>query len=68
MTREHAALAGRRSQTLSPETIGEYDAVLIATDHDSVDYKSLASRARLVIDTRNACARAGATGEHIVKA
>jgi UDP-N-acetyl-D-glucosamine dehydrogenase len=48
--------------------IGDYDAVLIATDHDSVDYKSLAGHARLVIDTRNACARAGATGEHIVKA
>ncbi len=67
-TREHAGLAGRRSQALSPETIAEHDAVLIATDHDSVDYKSLANHARLVIDTRNACARAGATGEHIVKA
>ena len=67
-TREHASLAGRRSQALSPEMIGGYDAVLIATDHDSVDYKSLAGHARLVIDTRNACARAGVTGEHIVKA
>ena len=67
-TREHASLAGRRSRALSPEMIGDYDAVLIATDHDSVDYKSLAGHARLVIDTRNACARAGATGEHIVKA
>jgi len=67
-TREHASLAGRRSRPLSPEMIGDYDAVLIATDHDSVDYKSLAGHARLVIDTRNACARAGATGEHIVKA
>jgi UDP-N-acetyl-D-glucosamine dehydrogenase len=67
-TREHASLAGRRSRPLSPEMIGDYDAVLIATDHDSVDYKSLAGHARLVIDTRNACARAGATGEHIIKA
>ena len=67
-TREHASLAGRRSRALSPEMIGDYDAVLIATDHDSIDYKSLAGHARLVIDTRNACARAGATGEHIVKA
>jgi UDP-N-acetyl-D-glucosamine dehydrogenase len=67
-TREHASLAGRRSRALSREMIGDYDAVLIATDHDSVDYKGLAGHARLVIDTRNACARAGATGEHIVKA
>jgi hypothetical protein len=29
---------------------------------------SLARSARLVVDTRNACARAGAVGEHIVKA
>ena len=67
-TREHAALAGRRSQILTPSVIGGYDAVLIATDHDGVDYKSLADHAKLVLDTRNACARAGATGDRIVKA
>ena len=43
-------------------------AVLIVTDHDNVDYVSLADSARLVVDTRNACARAGVTGSHIVKA
>jgi UDP-N-acetyl-D-glucosamine dehydrogenase len=67
-TREHAALAGRRSQPLGAEMIGAYDAVLIATDHDAVDYRDLASHAKLVVDTRNACARAGVTGEHVVKA
>ena len=30
--------------------------------------RGLAKGARLIIDTRNACARAGAMGEHIVKA
>jgi len=67
-TREHAALAGRRSVDLTPEVIGTHDVVLIATDHDSVDYKALAAAARLVIDTRNACAKAGATGGNVVKA
>jgi UDP-N-acetyl-D-glucosamine dehydrogenase len=67
-TREHAALAGRRSQALDAQMIASYDAVLIATDHDSVDYKNVASHAKLVIDTRNACARAGITARHIVKA
>jgi UDP-N-acetyl-D-glucosamine dehydrogenase len=67
-TREHAALAGRRSQILAPRMIGKYDVVVIATDHDSVDYKSVVSHARLVVDTRNACARAGATAAHIIKA
>ena len=32
--------------------------VLIATDHDAVDYKRLAGRARLIVDTRNACHQA----------
>jgi UDP-N-acetyl-D-glucosamine dehydrogenase len=67
-TREHANLTGRASVTLSPETIKSYDAVLIATDHDAVDYKALVSAARLVVDTRNACAKAGLTGDNIVKA
>jgi UDP-N-acetyl-D-glucosamine dehydrogenase len=42
--------------------------VLIATDHDAVDYKALAAAAKLVIDTRNACARAGSAGANVVKA
>jgi UDP-N-acetyl-D-glucosamine dehydrogenase len=67
-TREHADLAGRHSLPLSPQMLGDYDAALIATDHDSVDYASVVRHARLVVDTRNACARAGASGDHIVKA
>ena len=67
-TREHANLTGRASAALSPEAINGYDAVLIATDHDAVDYKALVAAARLVVDTRNACAKAGLTGDNIVKA
>ena len=67
-TREHPHLAGRRSVALSHEAISEYDAVLIATDHDSIDYQLLAKSAKILIDTRNACARAGAVGSNIVKA
>ena len=67
-TREHATLTGRTSVGLSPKAIEGYDAVLIATDHDAVDYAALVRDARLVIDTRNACAKAGLTGENIVKA
>jgi UDP-N-acetyl-D-glucosamine dehydrogenase len=57
-----------RPRSLAPEVIARYDAVLIATDHDDVDYKSIAQNGKLVIDTRNACERAGARGPHIVKA
>lgn len=67
-TREHAALAGRRSVALLDGVVGSYHAVLIATDHDAVDYKALVTEARLVIDTRNACERNGALAEHVVKA
>ena len=67
-TREHPHLAGRRSVALSHEAISEYDAVLIATDHDSIDYQLLAKSAKILIDTRNACARAGVVGSNIVKA
>jgi UDP-N-acetyl-D-glucosamine dehydrogenase len=31
-----------------------YDAVVIVTDHSNVDYKMVAQRAKLVVDTRNA--------------
>ncbi len=68
LTREHPELAGRRSSPAGAAEIAAYDAVLIATDHDAVDHAAVAAAARLVIDTRNACARAGATGAHIVKA
>jgi UDP-N-acetyl-D-glucosamine dehydrogenase len=42
--------------------------VLIATDHDDVDYALVAAHAKLVVDTRNACARHGLTGATIFKA
>ena len=61
-------MTGRKSVPLDPAGVAGYDAVLIVTDHDCIDYVSLAKGARLIIDTRNACARAGAMGEHIVKA
>jgi UDP-N-acetyl-D-glucosamine dehydrogenase len=32
---------------------GHWDAVLVTTDHDGVDYADLAGRADLIIDTRN---------------
>jgi UDP-N-acetyl-D-glucosamine dehydrogenase len=67
-TREHPGLAGRRSVDLTREALAGYDAVLIATDHDAVDYALLSDAARLVVDTRNAMARRGLPGERVVKA
>jgi UDP-N-acetyl-D-glucosamine dehydrogenase len=42
--------------------------VVIATDHDAVDYRLVVENARLVIDTRNVCARNGLTAANVVKA
>lgn len=67
-TREHGSLKGRRSVTLDKGTVGEFDAVLVATDHDQVDYAALAAWAPLIVDTRNVFHRNGLTGSHIVKA
>jgi UDP-N-acetyl-D-glucosamine dehydrogenase len=67
-TREHAKLAGRLSVDLSPESVAAYDAVLIATDHDSVDYSHLVRNARLVVDTRGVCRRHGISDDNVVRA
>jgi UDP-N-acetyl-D-glucosamine dehydrogenase len=55
-SRAHAHLAGQRSVPLTPETIAAADAVLVATQHDAVDYPLVAKHARLVVDTRNVLA------------
>ena len=53
-TREHSQLAGRTSLDLTPEIVSGFDAVLISTNHDGVDYQMMADHARLIVDTRNA--------------
>ena len=67
-TREHGAFTGRRSTPISAATLAAHDAVLIATDHDAVDYALIGATARLVVDTRNAMARRGISTPNIVKA
>lgn len=66
--REHPLFSGRRGIDLNASVIGGFDAVLIATDHDNVDYAAIAAAAKLVIDTRNACGRRGIVSDKIVKA
>ena len=68
VTREHPALAGRRSVPWSAETLRGYDAALICTDHDAVDYELLLASVPLVVDSRNVIARKGLPGDQVVKA
>jgi len=67
-SREHGNLTGRKSVPLTAKSLSGADAVLIVTDHDSVDYAMVAKHGRLVLDTRNAMTRAGLAGPHIRKA
>ena len=67
-TREYGHLKDRPSMALTEEAVSGFDAVLIATDHDSIDYASLAEWAQILVDTRNAFGRRGISGANIVKA
>lgn len=48
-----------KSLPLTPENIKNFDAVIITTDHDNVDYKLVSEYAPLIIDTRNALVAKG---------
>jgi UDP-N-acetyl-D-glucosamine dehydrogenase len=67
-TREYAVFAGRCSVPLTEAMVSGVDATIICADHDNVDYRGLVRWSRLVIDTRNVCARLGLSGDHVVKA
>lgn len=67
-TREHAGLSGQTSVALTAVMIASYDAVLIATDHDDVDYGMIDTHARLIVDTRNVMEKLGFSSDRVFKA
>lgn len=67
-TREYAELKGRRSIEWDENALKSFDAVVIATDHDNVDYDAISRYAPLIVDTRNVFARRGISANTIVKA
>ena len=67
-TRDRPEFRGKRSIALDAGRLAGCDAVLIATDHDAVDYALIAEHARLIVDTRNVMARKGLASDHVVKA
>jgi len=42
----------RRSIALTPESIADFDLLLLTTDHDAFDYEQIRQQARLIVDTR----------------
>jgi UDP-N-acetyl-D-glucosamine dehydrogenase len=43
-----------RSVPATDETFGQYDCIVIVTDHKDFDYRAMVERADIVVDTRNA--------------
>ena len=55
-SREHSNWAGAKSAPWNRETIGSFDAVLISTAHQAINYAELAEWGQCIVDTRNAMA------------
>jgi UDP-N-acetyl-D-glucosamine dehydrogenase len=56
VTREHPHWAGTRSVSWNRETLQSFDAVIIATNHQSINYQELADWSPCIVDTRNVMA------------
>jgi UDP-N-acetyl-D-glucosamine dehydrogenase len=52
--RRYPAFKERRSVAWDRAALSSYDACVICTDHDRIDYAELTAASRLVVDTRNA--------------
>ena len=55
-TREHSHWAGKRSVNWDRQTVQSFDAVIVATNHEVVNYQELADWSSCIVDTRNALA------------
>ena len=67
-TRKYAHLEGRKSVEWSLDDFIKYDAALICTDHDGLDYANLVDNSKLVVDTRNAVGNKTSHIEKVQKA
>ena len=53
----HYNFESMKSVPISAESLGKYDAAIIATDHSSYDYNAIVDGSKIVVDTRNATRR-----------
>jgi UDP-N-acetyl-D-glucosamine dehydrogenase len=68
MTREHPQWAGTLSVAWDRKTVEGFDAVIIATNHQSVNYKELAEWSQCIVDTRNAMSGVSTRPDQVWKA
>lgn len=57
-----------QSISLTKETLAQFDATIIITDHDDVDYELVAEHSALIVDTRNVLATKGLRTANTVSA
>ncbi|WP_254444493.1 MULTISPECIES: nucleotide sugar dehydrogenase [unclassified Ruegeria] len=66
--REYPEFLGWQSLPFDDIRAEDFDAILISTDHDEVDYEALVNLGIPVIDTRNAIARRQLSEKNVTKA
>ena len=66
--RAYPQFKGRRAIAPEEAATAGFDAVLIATDHDAIDYGALVSLGLPIVDTRNAIARRDLPMDQVTKA
>lgn len=66
--RDYGQYRGRTSADATTLAPGQFAAVLIATDHDAIDYSALTRLDCPIVDTRNAIARRGLPTDRVTKA
>ena len=66
--REYPELLGYKSTAFADIAPEDFDAILIATDHDAIDYASLAAMDLPIVDTRNAMQRRELPMTNVTKA
>jgi UDP-N-acetyl-D-glucosamine dehydrogenase len=66
--RDYPQFANKTSVVPGDVATAGYDAIIIATDHDDVDYAALATTGIPIIDTRNVFARRGLPMDTVTKA
>jgi UDP-N-acetyl-D-glucosamine dehydrogenase len=62
----HFNFENMKSVPISKESLAQYDAAIIATDHSSYDYHAIVDGSKLVVDTRNATRRVTRNRDRIV--
>ena len=67
-TREHAHWKGTRSVEWNRQTLEHFDAAIIVTNHQTVNYQELADWVPCIVDTRNAMSGVRAKAGQVCKA